>query len=191
MTEDKKIILASASPRRKELLKDISSSFEVRPADVDEGVREDESPVGHTRRLAREKTGKVGEGLSGGIIIGADTVVVIDGEILGKPKDTDDARRMLGRLSGKAHTVVTSFCILNARTKETIAKTVESKVTMRRIHDAELEEYLETGEPLDKAGAYAVQGIGGKFIETVKGSYTNVVGLPVDEVKEALKKMGQ
>lgn len=185
-----KIILASSSPRRKALLKNLVERFDIHPAEVDERIKGGESPVEHTRRLATEKARKAGEGRDSGYIIGADTVVVIDGDILGKPADRNAARRMLSTLSARTHTVITAFSILNARTKKSVSKAVESRVTFRRLGKKEIEDYIETEEPFDKAGAYGAQGRGRGFIEKIEGSFTNVVGLPIEELKEALKESG-
>lgn len=164
--------------------------FDIYPGETDEEVKEGELPEGHTARLAIEKARKVGGVLKEGWIIGADTVVVIDGHILGKPRDMEEARGMLNTLKGRTHTVVTSFCILNASTSERVCKVVKSRVKIKDLASTEIEDYLATGEPLDKAGAYAVQGIGGFMVERVDGSYTNVVGLPMEEVEETLKALG-
>ena len=175
--------------------------FEIRPADVDESVLEGEAPKEHTLRLAALKAEKSAgkaekssegksDGVYDGIYIGADTVVVIDGAILGKPSDGAEAKEMLGRLSGRTHTVVTGFCVLDIGSGRKITRAVSSRVTIKDMTDKEIKEYLATGEPLDKAGAYAIQGIGSFMVEKVEGSYTNVVGLPMDELREALKEFG-
>jgi septum formation protein len=191
---NKKIILASKSPRRKNLLEGLLEglgiSFEVCPADVDESVRQGETPGEHTLRLAREKAERAAEGGKEGVYIGADTVVVIDDEILGKPSDREGAKKMLERLSGRTHTVVTGFCVFDTLSGRRIERAVESRVTIKNMTEKEIENYLSTGEPLDKAGAYAIQGIGSFMVENVEGSYTNVVGLPIDELREALREVG-
>jgi septum formation protein len=183
----KKIILASRSPRRKALLEGLGLTFDICPAEVDEGVKEGESPKAHTMRLAAKKAEKAALASGEGLIIGADTVVVIDGAILGKPGNLKEAKKMLKRLSGRTHTVVTAFCVLDKLSGRKITRAVESRVKIKDMTDKEIDDYLKTGEPLDKAGAYAIQGIGSFLVEGVEGSYTNVVGLPTDELEEVLK----
>ncbi|HAG49710.1 MAG: septum formation protein Maf [Deltaproteobacteria bacterium GWC2_42_51] len=185
-----RITLASSSPRRKALLEEAGLTFSICPADIDEDIRKGESPREHTIRLAEEKAQVVAKKTNDSWIIGADTIVFIDNQILGKPSDINEARKMLNLLSGRYHTVVTAFCILNVSTGKTVKKAVESKVKIKKLADKEIEDYLKTGEPLDKAGAYAVQGVGNFMIEEIGGSYTNVVGLPMEELKDALKKVG-
>lgn len=184
-----KIILASASPRRKELLKEIVTDFEITHSDIDEELREGESPSPHTRRLAREKAEAALKKFSKGIIIGADTVVVIGNVILGKPVNEEEASEMLQMLSGRTHTVYTSFCVLNAETKAKKVATVSSRVTFRELTEEEILDYIKTGEPMDKAGSYALQGRGQEFVEVVHGSRSNVIGLPIDELKAVLEEM--
>jgi septum formation protein len=183
-----KIILASASPRREMLLKElIGDSFVIFPVDIDESVLADEKPATHTLRLARAKALKAGESFADGLIIGSDTIVTIDNRILGKPTDTNDAEYMLKSLRGKTHSVITSFCILEAHSNHELTRTVESRVTIKELTDNEITDYIATGEPMDKAGSYAAQGLGRKLIEKLEGSYTNVVGLPLDELKQSLE----
>jgi septum formation protein len=184
----KRIILASRSPRRKALLQGLGLTFDICPAEVDERVKEGESPKAHTLRLASEKAEKAALARGEGLIIGADTVVVIDRTILGKPENLKEAKKMLKRLSGRTHTVVTAFCVLDTLSGEKITKAVESRVRIKEMTDKEIDDYLETGEPFDKAGAYAIQGIGKFMVESVKGSYTNVVGLPTEVLEEVLKE---
>jgi septum formation protein len=184
----KKIILASRSPRRKALLEGLGLTFDICPSEVEERVKEGESPKEHTMRLASEKAEKAALARGEGLIIGADTVVVINGTILGKPENLGEAKKMLKRLSGRTHTVVTAFCVLDTLSGEKITKAVESRVKIKEMTDKEIDDYLETGEPLDKAGAYAIQGIGKFIVESVKGSYTNVVGLPTEVLEEVLKE---
>lgn len=190
MWNKKRIILASSSPRRKALLEETGLSFDICPADIDEDIRQGESPLEHTLRLAEEKAKEVAKKIKQGWTIGADTIVFIDNRILGKPSDTNEAREMLNLLSGRRHKVVTAFCILNASTGKKILKAVESAVKIKKLTDKEIDDYIKTGEPLDKAGAYAAQGIGSFMIENIEGSYTNVVGLPMEELKQALNKLG-
>ncbi len=185
------LILASNSPRRRELIKELRSDFEVTHVDIDESVLPGEDPTTHARRLALDKALSAKKNVSGDkIIITADTIVTLDNKIFGKPSSKDGAKKMLQTLRDKTHTVITAFCVLDTSSGEEIVKDVKTLVTFREITDAEIDEYIETGEPLDKAGSYGVQGIGKKFIDKIEGSYTNVVGLPVDEVKDALEEFG-
>lgn len=190
MGKDKRITLASSSPRRKALLEEIGLSFDICSADIDEDIRENESPQEHTLRLSEEKAQEVAKKIRSGWIIGADTIVFIDNRIMGKPSDIHEAGAMLRLLSGRQHKVATAFCILNAATGEKIKEAVESRVKIKKLNDKEIEDYIRTGEPLDKAGAYAAQGMGSFMVESIEGSYTNVVGLPMEELKKALEQMG-
>lgn len=190
MQINNRITLASSSPRRKSLLEEAGLTFNICPADIDEDIRKGESPREHTIRLAEEKAQVVAKKTNDSWIIGADTIVFIDNRILGKPSDINEARKMLNLLSGRYHMVVTAFCILNVSTGKMIKSVVESKVKIKKLTDIEIEDYLKTGEPLDKAGAYAIQGIGNFMIEEIGGSYTNVVGLPMEELKKALDELG-
>lgn len=190
MQKRKRITLASSSPRRKALLEEIGLKFDIYPADINEDIRQGESPLEHTLRLAEEKAKTAAKKVKSGWIIGADTIVFIDNRILGKPTDINEARDMLNLLSGRCHKVVTAFCLLNTSADETVKKAVESTVQIKKLSDKEIEDYLKTGESLDKAGAYAAQGIGSFMIEKIEGSYTNVVGLPMEELKQALEKIG-
>ncbi len=182
------MVLASASPRRIELLKDLVSSFAVIPGRIEETPRRGEAPSTYAVRVAREKAEAAARiaGLEGRDcwILGADTIVVLDGEIFGKPGDPDRARRMLERLQGREHEVMTGVCLTNPARALLLVGEVRSRVRMRPLGGEQIEAYVRTGEPLDKAGGYAVQGIAGRFIERVEGSYTNVVGLPVERVRE-------
>jgi len=183
-------ILASASPRRRYLLTEIGATFEIVPSDVEEIFREDETPEEHVLRLSREKAESVARKRPGNWVLGADTIVFIDGDVLGKPETKDDARTMLCRLSGNDHIVLTGFALVTSGKGVVANELVRSTVTFREIPDDEIEWYIETDEPYDKAGAYAVQGIAGMFIRSIKGSYSNVIGLPLCEVTDALKKVG-
>jgi len=180
------LILASQSPRRRQLLAGAGFEFLVRPADVDESWRPGEDPVTHVKRLARDKARAVAAGPDD-VVLGADTVVVVDGEILGKPADAADAARMLRRLSGRAHQVYTGVCL-----KRGALELLDCEVTLVRfaaLSEREIAEYVASDEPLDKAGAYAVQGLASKFIERIEGCYFNVVGLPVARVYRLLKSL--
>jgi septum formation protein len=187
------LILASASPRRRELLAGLGLRFTVRAADVDETPRAGEPPAGYVLRLAREKAAAVAKtGQEDGLILAADTSVVVDGEILGKPQDGADARRMLRLLSGREHEVLTGVALLADRGPETReASHVEaSRVRMAALSEEEIAWYAATGEPRDKAGAYAVQGLGSLFVESLAGNYSNVVGLPIPAVYRLFAALG-
>ncbi|MBI3398473.1 MAG: septum formation protein Maf [Deltaproteobacteria bacterium] len=190
MRNKNRITLASSSPRRKALLTEAGLSFGIRPADIDEDIRKGESPLEHTLRLSEKKAKVAAKKVKDGWVIGADTIVFIDNLILGKPSDAKEARKMLNLLSNRYHKVVTAFCIFNAATGETIKRAVESSVKIKKLTPQEIEDYIKTGEPFDKAGAYAAQGIGNFMIEKIEGSHTNVVGLPMEELKQALKDVG-
>ena len=181
------LILASASPRRRELLAKLGLRFEVMPSDIDEILRPGEAPEVFARRMAREKAIEVAQRWSGRCVLAADTVVIVAGSVFGKPRDRAEARSMLQALSGRPHRVVTAVALVGP-TGEVEEVLVESTVEFRRIEAGEIERYLDSGEPFDKAGAYAVQGIGRAFVERVRGSFSNVVGLPMDEVAELLHR---
>ncbi len=185
-----KLILASASPRRKELLKLVGLNFEIKPSNVRETFLKGETPVEHVLRLSEEKALSVSVDNPDVWVLGADTIVIINGEVLGKPAVADEARKMLRKLSGRKHKVITGFCLTRKDTDEMIKNTVESSVVFKEISEGEIDWYVRKKEPYDKAGGYAVQGIGAFFIKEIQGSYTNVVGLPLCEVMEALKKVG-
>ncbi len=173
------LILASRSPRRQEILERAGIPFVARPAEVDEALRPGEDACAYVKRLAREKAEAVGAA-PGDIVLGADTVVVVDGETLGKPNDAADAARMLRMLSGREHVVMTGICLLNAgRAVEDTEKTL---VRFVALSERDIQDYVASGEPMDKAGAYAIQGLASKFIDRVEGCYFNVVGLPIASV---------
>jgi len=184
------IILASASPRRAELLESAGIRFTVVPGHIDETPFPGEQPVDHVLRLAREKGAEVAGREEGRFFIGADTIVLCDGEIMGKPRDNDDARRMLVKLSGRTHQVITGFAVLDKAMGNTVSRAVSTDVTFKKLDDAEIDAYVATGCPLDKAGAYAIQGGAAYMVERISGSYTNVVGLPLCEVVGALRDLG-
>lgn len=190
MRQIQHFILASGSPRRKRLLLDAGLAFDVveAPQDVEEEVAPGlEAEAGAIRR-ARAKAGFVAKMNPGAYVLGADTVVVLDGEILGKPSSVDDASRMLGLLSGRTHEVITAFALLGADSRQEEA--VATKVSLRALDEETIGRYAESGEPMDKAGAYAIQGMGGGLVDRVEGSYTNVVGLPVAEVLKMFMRCG-
>jgi septum formation protein len=185
----KKIILASASPRRRELLEHIGITFEVIPSGIEEEARDGEEPREHVLRLSQLKAKKIARRYDGAVIVGADTIVVLDNEILNKPEDEQEAFDMLSRLSGREHRVFTGFCVLDASDGTMQCEAVESKVRFKDLTPEEIRRYIKTGEPMDKAGAYAVQGKGSYMIKEIEGSYTNVVGLPLCELVEVLTRL--
>lgn len=162
--------------------------FAVRPSDVDESVRPGEPPEEYVLRLAREKARVLAR--PGELVLGADTVVVIDGDILGKPRDVADARAMLARLAGREHTVYTGTGLYEADADRQASAVATSRVRMAAMDEAEIRWYVATGEPMDKAGAYAVQGVGAVFVEEVQGNYTNVVGLPLPLTRRLFAELG-
>ena len=189
------LILASASPRRQELLRSANIEFSVRPANITEVRRPDEAPDGYVRRLAREKAQAIaGKIIFGDVVLGADTEVVLDlrrGTPLGKPRDAEDAARMLRLLSGRSHYVLTGVCLLWKDTSNQMQTAEASETTVvhfQQIGEREILDYIATTEPLDKAGAYAIQGIPSRWIPRIEGCYFNVVGLPVPLVYRMLRE---
>ncbi len=183
-------ILASASPRRNELLKSMGLEFTVEPADVDETYTNGEPPSDHALRLSREKAQAISLRHPDAWVLGADTVVVIGGEVLGKPGSVAEARHMLGKLSGREHHVFTGFTVVGESAGVLVGDVIESRVLFRDISPEEMTWYVESDEPYDKAGGYAAQGKSGFFIRAISGSYTNVIGLPLCEVIDMLKRVG-
>lgn len=187
MTGLPRLILASASPRRRDLLTGLGVAFTVRPVDIDETPRPMEAPERYVRRVAEEKAAARVE--PGELVLAADTAVVLDGEILGKPRDPEDARAMLGRLAGREHTVLTGVALRTAADGH--AGTVAaSRVRIAPLSEAEIAWYVATGETLDKAGSYAAQGLGAMFVEEIRGDYTNVVGLPLPTTYQLFAELG-
>jgi septum formation protein len=180
-------VLASSSPRRQELLKLLLADFEVLPSDVDESIRVAERPESTVVRLAREKALAVQERRPSSFIVSADTVVVWEEEILGKPASHEEAASMLRKLSGKTHQVLTGVCLLHLDALLVECSTTD--VTFRHLSDLEIESYLQSAEPFDKAGAYAIQGLGARFVERIDGCYFNVVGLPVSRLYQMMKRL--
>lgn len=178
------LILASQSPRRQELLKYITTEFEVKVSDVDESLPEGISPKDAVLYLSRIKAEPFKN--ENDIIIGADTVVAISNTILGKPKDKEDAKAMLKLLSGKSHSVFTGVSVISKDKAESFA--VETRVKFFNLSDEEIEGYISTGEPMDKAGAYGIQGFGSLLVEGIDGDYFNVVGLPISKLNRVLKE---
>ena len=180
------VILASSSPRRRELLTLIGLAHDVRPADVDETLLPGEIAWAYAERLAREKAEK--SAVPGSVSIGSDTIVVVDGDVLGKPKDAAEAAVMLRRLSGRSHTVMTAVAIALDGTVS--SDVVEVGVTFRSLRDDEIADYIRTGEPMDKAGAYGIQGFGATIVDGVEGDYFAVMGLPVNRMVRLLEAAG-
>jgi septum formation protein len=186
----KRIILASASPRRKALLEQIGLKFTI-----DASVREDTElaetePRQLVKKISLRKAESVASHYHDAIIIAADTIGIINGHIIGKPHSESEACAMLTTLSGKAHTVITGFTVLDTLTQKAISRIVETTVYMRRMTKTEIEAYVNTGEPLDKAGAYAIQGLGAVLVNKIEGDYFNVMGLPLYALVEVLKDFG-
>lgn len=183
-----RLVLASGSPRRAEILRAVGWPFEAEAADVDEGLRAGERPREYVERLAREKAARVAGARLFGLVLGADTVVVCEGEILGKPRDGEDARRMLRSLSGRWHEVLTGVALVRAEDSRAEVSHARTRVHFCPMTDGEIDWYAATDEPADKAGAYAVQGRAALFIDGLEGDYWNVVGLPVRLVYELAGK---
>jgi septum formation protein len=186
------IVLASASPRRRELLTQIGLKFQVVPSRAEELVLPGETPEEHVIRLSIDKASDVAaqKEVEGRWFIGSDTIVLCNGQILGKPADERHAATMLRMLSGREHRVLSGYAILDRQTGEQRAEAVSTKVRFRELTDAEIARYIASGEPADKAGAYAIQGLGVCFVAEIEGSYTNVVGLPLCRLTLALKQLG-
>ena len=184
-----RVVLASASPRRRELLRLVGIDHEVRPADIDESYLPGERPDAHAERLARGKAETIA--LVAGpetVTIGSDTIVVIDGDVLGKPRDREHARQMLRRLSGRSHVVMTGVAV--SWRGSTLSGVEQVGVTFRALSDDEIERYIDTGEPMDKAGAYGIQGFGATIVERVDGDYFAVMGLALNRLAGLLRESG-
>ena len=184
------LILASKSPRRKYLLEQAGLEFSVIPSDIDENEITVTEPHHYVRYLAETKAKDIANTYPDNWVLGADTIVLIDGMILGKPLSKDDAWDMLKRLSGRTHVVYTGFCLTCKAKDRLISQTVQTQVLFKELSDHEINWYIHTPEPFDKAGAYAIQGLGTFLVKRIEGSYTNVVGLPVCEVIEVLLEEG-
>jgi septum formation protein len=187
MTECR-VILASGSPRRHELLNLVGIPHEVRPANIDESLRPRETPARHAERLAREKASAVATRDPNLIVIGADTIVVINRKILGKPASAEQAAAMLRQLSGRQHKVVTAVAV--SRGKKLRSAVEEVRVRFRKLRDDDIDAYIATGEPMDKAGAYGIQGYGATIVECVDGDYFSVMGLPLARLVGLLRDVG-
>lgn len=187
----KDIILASSSPRRKELLEQIRMPFKIVPSNFEENINELEgTPVDKVKQLAYMKANDVAESISEGLVLGADTIVVVDDEILGKSKSSRHAFEMLSKLSGKKHQVITGLAIIDTKTKEVLVDHEITDVIFSQLTESEIQSYLNTGEYEGKAGSYAIQGIGSLFVEKIDGCYFNVVGLPINKLKTMLFSFG-
>ena len=186
----KKIILASQSPRRKDLLQQVGLKFEIDPSNYEEDMSLKMEPLKLVEYLSLGKAKDVAERHKDAIIVSADTIVTLDGEVFGKPKTAERAKYVLCKFSGKAHTVLTGFTIIDTETNKQITKSVETKVYFKSLSEKEIDAYIATGEPLDKAGGYAIQGLAALFIEKIEGDYFNIVGLPIFPLMEALKTFG-
>ncbi|HWJ12845.1 MAG TPA: Maf family protein [Gemmatimonadaceae bacterium] len=184
-----RVILASASPRRRELLRLIGVDHEVRPADIDESYLPGERPDAHAERLARGKAEAIAS-VAGAdaVTIGSDTIVVVDGDVLGKPRDREHAGQMLRRLSGRSHVVMTGVAV--SWCGKTLSGVEQVDVTFRALSDDEIERYIDTGEPMDKAGAYGIQGFGATIVERVDGDYFAVMGLALNRLAGLLREAG-
>ena len=187
---NKRLILASKSPRRYELLRQVGLDFEVVPSSVAEDFVQKESPQEHVIRLAKAKAIDVATGHPDRWVVAADTIVYINGSILGKPRDKEEAMNMLHRLNGQEHWVLTGLSVYHLEKRKEDKEAVQTAVRVKSLTRSEMEWYVKTGEPFDKAGGYAIQGIGSFMIESIRGSYTNVVGLPLCELIQMLNRLG-
>ncbi len=190
MPDKRKIVLASSSPRRRELLALAGLTFTVDSSDYEEILNPEIRPRLLARRLSLAKAKAVSRRYRNALVIAADTFIVLGDCILGKPRSKAEARRMLGLFSGKAHSVITGFTIIDTASGKILSRSVETKVWFRKLTAKEIASYVRTGEPLDKAGAYAIQGLGSLIVDRIEGDYFNVIGLPLSSLAEALKKFG-
>ncbi|MEW9079647.1 Maf family protein [Terrisporobacter glycolicus] len=181
------IILASKSPRRREILENTKVRFSVKESQVDEVIKADESPKETVMRLAYEKALDVANNNKESLVIGADTIVVINDRILGKPKNEEDAYNMVKLLSGKTHCVITGFALINLSLNKKVIDCEVSQVTFKELSEECIKDYLNTKESLDKAGAYGIQGYGGLLVNNIQGDYFNIVGLPISKISDCLK----
>ncbi len=186
----KRNVLASASPRRRELLARMGYTFDVMPADVNEDGRTGVDAADEAKRLAVAKAEYVAARTRDAIVIGADTLVELGGEIIGKPRDREHAREMLRRLSGSRHHVITGLCVLDTRTGRRVVESVSTTVTMKQMTEQQIREYVESGEADGKAGAYAIQETADRYVLRIEGSFDNVVGLPTERLAEILRGLG-
>jgi len=185
-----KLILASGSPRRIELLKLLGCKFKIIPSLIEEKINPHLTPIENVKRISRLKALDVASKISEGIVIAADTIVVLDKRILGKPKNKKEAREMLKSLSGKVNKVITGLAVIDAKTKKILQDAVITKVKLRHLNKNLIDKYIASGEPFDKAGAYAIQGKASLFVESIRGDYFNMVGLPLSALNRLLEKFG-
>jgi septum formation protein len=190
MSNIKTIILASASPRRKEILEKTGLKFGVDESRFEEKMDTGLKPCDLARFLSRKKAREVARRHSNALVISADTIVVLRGRIFGKPCNEEQAKEMLRVFSGKTHSVITGFTIIDTASKKELSRSITSKVFFKRLSADEIEAYIKSGEPLDKAGAYAIQGLGAVLIKRIEGDFFNVMGLPLNALAESLKKFG-
>jgi nucleoside triphosphate pyrophosphatase len=188
--KNRDIVLASASPRRKEILALTGLEFRVDAGDYEETMDLPMEPHELARFLSREKADAVALKYRNALIIAADTFLLFEGGLLGKPRDERDAGRMLARLNGRSHSVITGFTVLDTANKKSVSDSVETKVYFRRLTSKEISSYVKSGEPLDKAGSYGIQGLGALLVEKIEGDYFNVMGLPIGALAQTLKKFG-
>ena len=182
------IILASASPRRKEILENANVKFKIMSSDIEELTLDGESPCQMVMRLAFEKGIDIANKQKSDLVISADTIVVLDNNVLGKPKDEKEARYMIESLSGKTHQVITGISLINLENNKKIIDYVISNVKFKNLSDDDINDYIKTKESLDKAGAYGIQGYGALLVEEIQGDYFNIVGLPISKLSDLLKK---
>lgn len=186
----KLIILASASPRRSMLLKQLGLKFKVDPSNIEEKIDYKLQPHDLARSLSLQKAKDVASKYKNAIVIGADTFIVVDDEILGKASTKKEAEEMLKKISGKSHLVITGFTIIDINANRAISNSVETKVFIKKLTEEQINNYIDSGEPLGKAGAYAIQGLGSIIVEKIEGDYFNVVGLPLQALTKELEKFG-
>lgn len=182
------IILASASPRRKEILENTNLKFHIIKSDIEERILKEESPEQVAMRLSFEKCMNIASNHESSLVIGADTIVVLDDMILGKPKDKDEAYFMLKKLSNRVHQVITGISLINLEGNKKIIDYVVSNVKFKDLSEEDIKDYIQTNESLDKAGAYGIQGYGALLVEEIKGDYFNIVGLPISKISDLLKE---
>lgn len=187
----KTLVLASGSPRRKQLLERAGLSFRVVESRYQEDLSLDLRPHELARALSRGKAKEVARRVTNAVVIAADTILVLDQKILGKPRSREEAAIMLGELSGRVHSVITGFTVMDSDTGKEVSESVETRVWFKSLTEDDIRSYVNTGEPLDKAGAYAIQGKGASLVETIEGDYHNVVGLPLNAVLQVLKGFGE
>ncbi len=186
----KTIILASSSPRRQELLKKIGLKFKVVPSNYEEKIDYELEPHELAKSLSLQKAKLVAKNRKNALVMAADTFIVFEGKILGKPRTKTEAREILTTINGKPHSVITGFTIMDTGSNKILSHSVETKVQLRRLSSDEIDAYVESREPLDKAGAYAIQGLGSVLVEKIEGDYFNVIGLPLSALTESLKEFG-